>query len=62
MARALILVTLATALAGCGASAWQLALKALEIAVQTAREVHDHHLDGGVCETPVRDAGDAGEQ
>ena len=58
MARALILVTMAMALAGCGASAWQLALKALEVAVLTAREVHAHHLDGGgVCETPVRDAG-----
>lgn len=52
------LVALCLCLAGCGASAWQLALKALEIAVLTAREVHDHHLDGGaICETPVRDAG-----
>lgn len=57
------LVALALSLAGCGASAWQLALKALEVAIATAREVHDHHLDGGaLCETPVRDAGVAGEQ
>jgi len=60
MARPLIVVALAACLAGCGASAWQLALKALEVAVLTAREVHDHHLDGGggaVCPTPARDAG-----
>lgn len=51
------LVALCLCLAGCGASAWQVAIKALEVAINVAREVHDHHLDGGVCETPVRDAG-----
>jgi hypothetical protein len=57
MARTLTLVALSLSLAGCGASAWQIALKALEVAINTAREVHDHHLDGGtICETPVRDA------
>lgn len=52
------LVALCLCLAGCGASAWQVAIKALEVAINVAREVHDHHLDGGaICETPVRDAG-----
>ena len=59
MARALTLIALSLSLAGCGSTALQLALKALEVAITTAREVHEHHLDGGVCETPVRvvDAG-----
>lgn len=57
MARALILVVLSATLCGCGASAVQLALKALEVAINVAREVHDHHLDGGVCPTPAHDAG-----
>ena len=57
MARPLIVVALAACLAGCGASAWQLALKALEVAITTAQEVHAHHLDGGVCPTPAHDAG-----
>jgi hypothetical protein len=58
MARPLIVVALAACLAGCGASALTLALKALAIAVDVAREVHDHHLDGGSaeCTTPARDA------
>ena len=58
MARAMIVVALSATLCGCGASAVQLALKALEVAISVAREVHDHHLDGGaVCPTPAHDAG-----
>ena len=58
MARALMVLVLSATLCGCGASAVQLALKALEVAISVAREVHDHHLDGGtVCPTSAHDAG-----
>lgn len=57
MARAL---TLALVVACCGCmDAVRIAMKALELAVVVANEVHAHHTDGGACETPVRvvDAG-----
>lgn len=56
MARALM-VAVAVACLGC-MDAVRIAMKALELAVVVANEVHAHHADGGVCETPVRvDAG-----
>ena len=60
MTRRNLLLLLALSCTGCGASAITLALKALAVAVDVAREVHDRHLDGGggaVCPTPARDAG-----
>lgn len=58
MARALTLALVVACCGGC-MDAVRIAMKALELAVVVANEVHAHHLDGGVCETPVRviDAG-----
>ena len=58
MARPVALTAFLAVLTGCGPDALRAALKALEVAVMVANEVHQHHLDGGVeCPVVLRDAG-----